>query len=102
MSCFPQRRQLLVISLDGLSCQQFQALSSRLSWVSQLTSCAHAKMINTHQLVSTQAIWSEFLTGCQWYESDCPGYARPTTSLNHLTIISEDNLARPVTLVKSV
>jgi len=92
----PQAKRLLLLSIDGLSRENFEFLSRRL-----VMSCPHLRFdelveIDSSPFTSAHAIWAEILTGKSWYENGCVGHARPGASLKQLEIITEDHLSSPI------
>lgn len=81
-------KKLLLISLDGLSAEQFQYLSKTFGFLVGFTGNTLSQF-TSGTLNTPQAIWGEILSGQHWWETGCAGYAYPRTSLNDLEISSE-------------
>lgn len=83
-------KKLLLISLDGLSAEQFQYLSTNFGFLKEFTE-AGINQLSSGVLTSAQAIWGELLSGQHWWETGCVGYALPRNSLNDLEIGSQSS-----------
>lgn len=92
MSKVDNTKKLLLISLDGLSVEQFRYLSSELN-LKSLGSVGQPQQFSGGCLGSPQAVWGELLSGQKWFESGCAGYAYPKSNLNDLDIGSESSFA---------
>ena len=81
-----------MLSVDGLSATDLGALSQQVEWLNQFTNPIRLKTSNGQAIVSLQSVWAEILTGRPWYAVGCPGYRRPTASLNECEVVTEDGL----------
>jgi len=94
--------RLLLISVDGVSYQQWSELLKFLPLASKMLSEASGAILDTRPFVEAQPIWAEILTGTRWYENGCSSYAHPDLSLNKLEVFNETLLSTPVTLVQNL
>jgi len=92
-------RRFVLLSLDGLSLQQFQAVLVMLPEMIRSIGRFHSCILDTKPLVSAQAIWAELLTGHHWFENGCAGYSKPVRTLNALDIFGESDLLVPMKLL---
>ena len=83
-------KKLLLISLDGLSAEQFQYLSTEFGFLKAFTK-AGITQFEGGVLTSAQALWGEILSGQHWWETGCVGYAFPKGSINDLEIGSQSS-----------
>jgi predicted AlkP superfamily phosphohydrolase/phosphomutase len=95
---FSQKKPTLVISLDGLSKDDLSTLTEFMDYPKQLDNCLALDSVNGKPFVSVQSVWAEILTGKDWAALGCPGYRRPTSSLNTCEVVTEDDLVYPATL----
>lgn len=82
-------QRLLLISLDGLSADQFYYLQEHYQFLVGLTAEGTIVQLDSKPLNSPQAIWAELLSGLPWHQSGCAGYAYPKSSLNDLDIVKQ-------------
>lgn len=75
-------KKLLLISLDGLSAEQFEYLSTTFDFLQH----APIKNLSNNTLNTAQGLWAEILSGQHWWETGCAGYAFPKNSINDLQI----------------
>jgi hypothetical protein len=85
------------IDLDGLSLKDAFSFFRRLPKSQKYILENQSVELDGETLVSSQALWAEFLTGERWYRNGCCGYSKPGSSLNQLNIVSERALAKPLT-----
>jgi predicted AlkP superfamily phosphohydrolase/phosphomutase len=97
---FSPKQPTLVISLDGLSQADLAILTEFMDYPKQLDNCLSLDSADAQPFVSVQSVWAEILTGKAWSATGCPGYRRPTSSLNTCAVISEDELVYPADLAK--
>lgn len=91
--------RLFLLSVDGLSIDDFHGLGSKISWFNELGKNGNVKALDTKPLTNAQSIWAEILSGNSWANLDCPGYSRPEHSLNDARIMMESHLAKPLALL---
>jgi hypothetical protein len=92
----PQAKRLLLLSIDGLSRDNFQLLSQQLVLSNRHLRFDQLVEIDSTPLTSAHAIWAEILTGKSWHENGCIGHARPRSSLKQLEVVTEDHLGSPI------
>lgn len=85
----------LLISLDGLSLEDFHSLQSRLPKSAHHLNAGSTAVLDAGMLTAPSAIWGEILTGEPWYKNGCSGYSMPQRSLNSTKIVSEKDLKVP-------
>lgn len=90
----------LVISMDGLSAEQFEVLLKQMPKTRSLLRGSRSLQLQSSQ-TSAQAIWAELLTGEPWFENGCAGYAAPFGSLNNLQVMDETHLRSPLQLLSN-
>ncbi len=81
---------MLLISLDGLSANEFKYLSTNFGFLEEHSNCDISKL-SSNTLNSAHGTWGEILSGSPWWESGCVGYAFPRHSLNDLEIGTESS-----------
>ncbi|MBX9879525.1 MAG: alkaline phosphatase family protein [Candidatus Obscuribacterales bacterium] len=81
---------MLLISLDGLSAEQFRYLSTTFGLLNTYLKSG-IKKLTSNTLSSTQGAWGEILSGKPWWETGCVGYAVPKNSLCDLEVSSESS-----------
>lgn len=97
-----KEQQTAIISLDGLSAEQFQRLLRRLPGLNALITDNELLEFDASPFSDAQPIWAEILTGKFWYENGCVGYAAPGRSLNDLHIFTEADLRVPIALIPEI
>lgn len=93
MSFRKTKKRLVMLSLDGLSLAQFFLLGKYIRWFADILNRYAITCLDARPHTQAQPIWAQILTGLPWYETGCPGYARPARSLNDLELVSEHNIA---------
>jgi predicted AlkP superfamily phosphohydrolase/phosphomutase len=91
--------RLIFLSVDGVSPEQLEHLASRMPHLRTYLSARVVRQLSSDAPPSTQALWAEFLTGSDWNENGCVGYAQPSSTLNDLKVFSEKDLQKPSLLV---
>jgi predicted AlkP superfamily phosphohydrolase/phosphomutase len=94
-------KRQLILSLDGLSLSDFDALTTLLPSTRNRIKQAGWRHLESNPLFGAQSIWAELLTGERWFKNGCAGYSRPRSSLNDLTIFTEKDLQSPPKLLRS-
>lgn len=89
-----------LIAVDGLSKVDLPLLLEYLpnsnKWIK------HCLIVSLESpLGSSQAAWAEILTGKNCFMNGCAGYAHPISSLNTLSVFSEENLLEPAIFAQS-
>lgn len=79
----------MLISLDGLSAEQFEYLSTSFDFRKP----APVRKLTGGALNSAHGLWAELLSGRNWWETGCVGYAFPKNTLNDLEIGSHSDYA---------
>lgn len=95
------RRSSVLISLDGLSKEDFGSLAERLPKSSRHLRSGSASRVDCGVLTNAQAIWGELLTGVPWNENGCSGYSMPVGSLKETKPAKESDLISPIRLIKT-
>lgn len=88
-----------LLSLDGLSAEDLKVLQSSSTSLNAFAQNGHVASFDAGILTCAQPIWSEILTGEPWHKNGCSGYAKPSGSLNRLSIFSEKDLLVPTALL---
>ena len=91
--------RLALVSLDGLSLEDFSRLTELLPRSARHLAGGSATRLNAGLLTSAAAIWGEVLTGAPWYENGCDGHARPWNTLNRTQVMTERDLKLPARLL---
>lgn len=81
---------MLLISLDGLSAEQFHYLSTTFGLLKSYLK-SDIKKLSSNTLNSAHGAWAEILSGKPWWETGCVGYAFPQNSLCDLEVSSESS-----------
>lgn len=89
----------LLISMDGLSLEDFQSLLSRFPKTAAQVKEGSTATLDAGLLTTPGAIWGEILTGEPFYKNGCAGYSSPAKSLNSTKIASEKDLKVPLNLL---
>src|SRR5260370_7236475 len=93
------QNRLALVSLDGLSLEDFSRLTELLPRSARHLAGGSASRLNAGLLTSAAAIWGEVLTGAPWYENGCNGHARPWNTLNRTQVMTEHDLRLPARLL---
>lgn len=91
--------KLILLSFDGLSTADIEAVKVLMPNISKAIRTHDTCALYEYHPSAPQAIWAEILAGEPWYKNGCPGYAKPTMTLNELSVVSERDLFCPASLV---
>lgn len=95
------RTKVVVLALDGLSWPDFYRLVERMPRSAPALRAGASCRLDAGLMTGAAAIWAEVLTGVPWYENGCAAHAVPSGSLNRTRVLSERDLAAPVTLLSA-